>query len=210
MIGRDSITLFHAPQSRSTGTLILLEELGAPYELRVVNMKAGENRQPAYLAVNPMGKVPAILHGGVLVTEQIAIAIYLADLFPAAALAPRQGDPRRGPYLRWMAFYAGSFEPAAVDRALKREPGPQAMSPYGSFDAVMAALTGQLRTASYMLGEDFSAADVLWGGALQWMTTFGIVPETSEIKPYIERTTTRPAALRVREKDAELAASQTA
>jgi glutathione S-transferase len=157
-----------------------------------------------------MGKVPASLHGDILVTEQIAIFIYLADLFPAAALAPKPGDPRRGPYLRWMAFYAGSFEPALVDGALKREPGPQAMSPYGSFDSVMAALTAQLRAGPFILGEQFSAVDVLWGVALQWTTMFGIVPETPEIKVYIERAATRPAAQRVREKDVELAASQTA
>nr|WP_294557620.1 glutathione S-transferase family protein [uncultured Rhodopila sp.] len=204
------VILFHAPQSRSSGTLVLLEELGAPYELRVLNMKAGENREAAYLAVNPMGKVPAILHGGVLVTEQIAISIYLADLFPAAGLAPLPEDPRRGPYLRWMAFYAGSFEPAVVDRALKREPGPQAMSPYGSFDAVMAALTAQLRAGPFILGEQFSAADVLWGSALQWTTMFGIVPKTLEIDAFIERTATRPAALRMRDKDAQLAAAQSA
>jgi glutathione S-transferase len=204
------IILFHAPQSRSSGTLVLLEELGAPYELRVLNMKAGENREAAYLAVNPMGKVPAVLHGGVLVTEQIAIAIYLADLFPEAALAPPPEDPRRGPYLRWMAFYAGSFEPAAVDRALKRDPGPQPMSPYGSFDAVMAVLAAQLKAGPFILGEQFSAADVLWGGALRWMTMFGIVPETPEIKAYIERTANRPAAQRVREKDAELVAARSA
>ncbi len=204
------IILFHAPQSRSSGALALLEELGAPYELRVLNMKAGENREPAYLAVNPLGKVPAILHGDVLVTEQIAISIYLADLFPSAALASPPDDPRRGAYLRWMAFYAGSFEPAVVDRALKREPGPLAMSPYGSFDAVMAAVTAQLRKGPFILGEQFSAADVLWGGALQWMTMFGIVPETPEVKAYIARTTTRPAALRARRRDAELAAANTA
>nr|WP_294507930.1 glutathione S-transferase family protein [uncultured Rhodopila sp.] len=210
MTAADPIILFHAPQSRSTGTLVLLEELGAPYELRLLNMKAGENRQPAYLAVNPMGKVPAILHNGALVTEQIAISIYLADLFPAAALAPGLDDPRRGPYLRWMAFYAGSFEPAAVDRAMKREPGPQAMSPYGSFDAVLATLAAELQAGPYIIGEQFSAADVLWGGALQWMTMFGIVPATPEIQAYIERTTTRPAAVRARQRDAELAAAQSA
>jgi glutathione S-transferase len=206
----DPIILFHTPRSRSSGALVLLEELGVRYELRILNMKAGENREPAYLAVNPMGKVPAILRGDVLVTEQIAIFIYLADLFPAAALAPKPDDPRRGPYLRWMAFYAGSFEPALVDRALKRDPGPQAMSPYGSFDAVMATLNARLRAGPFILGEQFSAADVLWGAALQWTTLFGVVPETPEIKAYIERTATRPAAQRVRDKDAELAAAQSA
>src|SRR5271156_3585144 len=130
----DTITLFHAPNTRSTGTRILLEELGAPYDLRVLNMKAGEQRQPAFLAVNPMGKVPAILHGDALVTEQVAIGIYLADLFPEAGITPAIGDALRGPYLRWYVFYAACFEPAVVDKALKREPGPTPMSPYGDYD----------------------------------------------------------------------------
>jgi glutathione S-transferase len=206
----EKIVLFHAPQSRSSGALILLEELAAPYELRVLNMKAGENREAAYCAINPMGKVPAILHGDVLVTEQVAIYLYLADLFPAAGLAPGLADVRRGSYLRWMVFYASFFEPALVDRAMKREPGGRAMSPYGDFDTVMATLTAQLRTGPFMLGQDFSAADVLWGTALNWTTRFGLVPETPEIKAYVARIASRPAAQRVAARDAELAASQSA
>src|SRR4051794_27415672 len=99
------VTLFHAPNSRSTGTLILLEELSADYDLKLLNMKTGEQRGPAYLAVNPMGKVPAVLHDGALVTEQVAVYLYLADLYPDAKLAPGIGEFLRGPYLRWMAFY---------------------------------------------------------------------------------------------------------
>ncbi|MGD0107457.1 MAG: glutathione S-transferase family protein [Rhodopila sp.] len=208
MSNETKITLFHAPNTRSSGTLILLEELGAPYELRVLNMQAGEQRQPAFLAVNPMGKVPAILHGDVVVTEQVAVFLYLADLFPDAGLAPVLGDKRRGAYLRWMAFYAGCFEPAVMDRAMKRDPAPVMMSPYGDFDTVIATLTEQLRAGPFILGEDFSAADVLWGSALGWTTMFGLVPKTPEIAAYIERTTSRPAARRVKEQDAALAAQQ--
>jgi glutathione S-transferase len=200
------IILFHSPNSRSSGSLILLEELQAPYELRVLNMQAGEQRQPAFLAVNPMGKVPAILHGGALVTEQVAIFIYLADLFPQAGLAPALSDPLRGPYLRWMVFYAACFEPAVVDRATKRDPAPQSMSPYGDFETVMSSLTAQLDAGPYILGQRFSAADVLWGTALQWTTMFGLVPVTPAIKNYIERIAARPAALLVKEKDAAIAA----
>jgi glutathione S-transferase len=127
MSTRDRVTLFHSPNTRSTATLLLLEELGAPYDLKVVNMKAGEQRQPGYLAINPMGKVPALLHDGALVTEQVAVFLYLADLFPQAGLAPAIGDRLRGPYLRWMAFYGSCFEPAVVDRSQKREPAPLAM-----------------------------------------------------------------------------------
>ena len=110
------VTLFHSPNSRSGSALVLLEELGADYELKVLNLKTGEQRQPAYLAVNPMGKVPAIRHGDAVVTEQVAVYLYLADLYPEAGLAPAIGDPLRGPYLRWMAFYGSSFEPALMDR----------------------------------------------------------------------------------------------
>ena len=129
MTTTDTVTLYHAPHSRSSATLTLLEELGAPYRLHVLSLNAGDQRQPAYLAVNPMGKVPAVKHGDALITEQVAIFIYLADLFANAGLAPQMGDPLRGPYLRWLVFYAACFEPAIGDRALKREPAPQRMSP---------------------------------------------------------------------------------
>jgi glutathione S-transferase len=201
-----TIILFHAPNSRSTGTLILLEELGAPYKLRVLNLLAGEQRQAPFLAINPMGKVPALLHNETVVTEQIAIYIYLADLFPEAGLAPAPHDKRRGAYLRWMAFYAACFEPAVVDKAMKREPAPAMMSPYGNFETVIGTVTAQLEAGPYMLGADFSAADVLWGTALQWITMFGLVTETPVIKAYIERVCARPAVLRVKEQDAALAA----
>jgi glutathione S-transferase len=210
MTDAGKIVLFHCPNSRSGGTRVLLEELGAPYELRVMNMQAGEQRQPAFLAINPMGKVPAILHGDVLVTEQVAIYLYLGDLFPGAGLTPAIGDRRRGPYLRWMAFYAACFEPAAVDKAMKREPGPAAMSPYGDFDTVMAMVNAQLAAGPFILGQDFSVADVLWGSALRWTTMFGIVPATPDINAYIQRTTSRPAFTRVTEQDAALAAQQKA
>jgi glutathione S-transferase len=202
------VTLYHSPNTRSTGALILLEELGAPYDLQVLNMKAGEQRQPAYLGVNPMGKVPALKHGDAIVTEQVAVYLYLADLFPEAGLAPGIGDPLRGPYLRWMAFYAACFEPAVVDRFRQNDSGPQTMSPYGDYDTMLGTVVGQLAKGSYLLGERFSAADVLWGTALGWTTMFKLVPELPEIISYVQRIGARPAAARVRAKDAELAAAQ--
>jgi len=211
MTANDTITLFHAAPSRSSGALTLLEELGAPYELHLLNLKAGENRQPAYLAVNPMGKVPAILHNGALVTEQVAIFIYLADLFPKAGLAPAIGDPLRGPYLRWMAFYAACYEPALVDRAAKREQAPLTMCPYGDWDTMLGAVIGQLSKGPYILGERFTAADVLWGGGLGFGRMFGIVPaDEPTIKSYVERITSRPAFVKVAAEDAERAAQQAA
>ncbi len=204
------VTFFHSPNTRSAGTRILLEELGAPYELKIVNMKAGEQRQAPYLAVNPMGKVPAIKVGDALVTEQIAIGIYLADLFPEAGLAPGLTDPLRGPYLRWMVYYAACFEPAVIDRALKRDPAPLAMCPYGDYDTMLKTVVDQLERGPYLLGERFSVADVLWGTALTWMTSFKLVAELPVIMDYVARAQARPATIKVRELDAALAATQAA
>jgi glutathione S-transferase len=206
----DTIVFFHSPQSRSGGTRILLEELGAPYELHAVNMKAGEQRKPAFLAVNPMGKVPAILHRGELVTEQVAIFIYLADLFPRAGLAPGLDDRLRGPYLRWLVYYGSCFEPAVVDRGLKREQAPLAMSPYGDYDTMLKTLTDQLAKGPYLLGERVTAADVLWGTALRWTTMFKLVPELPVITDYIARVGGRPAAVKATAADAALAAEHQA
>ena len=199
------LTFHHAPNTRSTGALVLLEELGAPYTLHLLNMKAGEQRGPAYLAINPMGKVPAITHGDALVTEQVAVFLYLADLFPQAGLAPAIGDPLRGPYLRWMAFYGSCFEPALIDRSMKREAASPSMSPYSDYDTMLKTLTDQLGRGSCLLGERFTAADVLWGTALSWTVMFGLVPELPVITSYIERVNARPAVLRARARDAELA-----
>jgi glutathione S-transferase len=202
------VTLFHAPNTRSSGTLILLEELAADYDLQVLDLKAGEQRQPAYLAINPMGKVPAVRHGDAVITEQVAIYIYLADLYPEAGLAPPIGDPLRGPWLRWLAFYGSCFEPALVDRMMKHESAPASTSPYGDFDTMLRTLTDQLAPGPYLLGQRFTAADVLWGTALAWTTGFGLIPETDLIGAYIGRIVSRPASLRVKARDAELAAAQ--
>lgn len=202
------VTLFHSPNTRSTGALTLLEELGADYRLHVLNMKAGEQRGADYLKINPMGKVPAILHGDALVTEQAAVFLYLADLYPEAGLAPRIGDPLRGPYLRWMVYYGSCFEPAVVDHAMKRPPAPPSTSPYGDYDTMLKTLTDQLAKGPYLLGETFSAADVLWGSALGWTTQFQLVPLLPEIKAYLERAQARPAVARARQKDADILAAQ--
>jgi glutathione S-transferase len=198
------LTFYHAPNTRSTGIRILLEELGAPYDLHLLDLKAGELRQPFYLAINPMGKVPAIRHGEALVTEQIAITIYLADFFSEAGLAPGITDPLRGPYLRWLAFYAGAFEPAVIDRAQQREPTSAAMSPYGDFDTMLKTLLGQLGDGPYMLGDRFTAADVIWGAALGWTLAFKLVPPLPQITAYVRRIAERPATIRARAADAAL------
>jgi glutathione S-transferase len=201
------VTLFHSPSTRSSGALTLLYELGAEFDLHVLNFKAKEQREAAYLAINPMGKVPAVKHGDALVTEQVAVFLYLADLYPEAGLTPAIGDPLRGPYLRWMAYYGSCFEPALIDRALKREPAPPAMCPYGDYDTTISTLTDQLAKGPYLLGDRFTAADVLWGTALTWTTGFKLVPALPVIQSYIDRWNQRPSVARVRAKDAELAAA---
>ncbi|RDS81459.1 glutathione S-transferase family protein [Dyella psychrodurans] len=204
------VMFFHAPNSRSAGTLALLEELNADYELHLINFKTGEQRQPAYRAINPMGKVPAIRHGDALVAEQPAVFIYLADLFPEAGLAPAMGDPLRGPYLRWLVYYGSCLEPAMIDRSLKRDPATPSASPYGTWDDVLNTINAQLAQGPYLLGERFTAADVLWGIALDRVTAFKLVPETPQIRAYVDRVLARPAMRRAAAKDADWAAEQAA
>jgi glutathione S-transferase len=204
------ITLFYSPQTRATGARVLLEELKAPYELHVLNMKAGEQRQPAYLAINPLGKVPAVRVGSSLVTEQAAIYLYLADLFAEAGLAPAVDDPDRGAYVRWL-FIAGScFEPAVVDRYLKREPASLNDTPYASYESLIDMLEKALTPGPYLLGERFTAADLLWGMALRWTTMFGLVEERPAFKAYIERIGSRESIRKVSLEDEQMAAEHDA
>jgi glutathione S-transferase len=208
MADNRKLTLYHAPQTRSVGTLILLEELAADYELRTLDFSKNEQRQAAYLAVNPMGKVPAIVHRGAVVTEQGAVYAYAGDLYPEAGITPAIGDPLRGPYLRWLFFYGSSFEPAVVDRSMKREPAPPSTSPYGDFETTIKTLLDQLGEGPYLLGERFTAADVLWGTALRWMTMFKLVAETPAVKGYVDRVGARPAAQRAAKIDADILAAR--
>ena len=202
------VTFFHAPHTRSGATRALFEELGVDYELHALDFKAGEQRQPAYLAINPMGKVPAIRHGDALITEQPAVFLYLADLYPAAQLAPPLGDPLRGPYLRWMVYYGSCFEPAVLDKSIQREPLSPSACAYGDYDTMLKTLTDQLEKGPWLLGDTFTAADVLWGTALNWTTQFKLVPELPVLRAYIDRVLARPAMQRAAAADAALAASQ--
>jgi glutathione S-transferase len=204
------LTLYHAAPSRSSTVLWLLEELGQPFELVVIDLKTGEQRQPPYLAINPMGKVPAVKHattaGNIIVTESAAICTYLADEFPAAKLAPAIGDPARAAYLRWMFFHGSAFEPAVIDHALKREPGKPMMMPYGDYDTTINSLAAALTKGPYLLGERFSAVDVQMGSNLRWTMQFGIVPQRSEFVSYVDRLLQRPALIRALARDEKLVA----
>lgn len=205
-VNKDELVLYHAPNTRSAGARILLEELGVPYRLHVLNMKANEQRGPAFLAVNPMGKVPALVHQGVLITEQAAVYLYLADMFPQAGLAPAVNDVMRGAYLRWMVFYGSCFEPALIDQAMKREPGPPSATPYGDAETTIATISDHLEKGPYILGDRMTAVDILWGTSLQWVTRFKLMTPTPAVQAYIDRMAARPSFAKIRDEDAALSA----
>ena len=195
----DTVIFYHNPRSRAQMVHWMLEEAGAPYEIRPIDFETGENRQPAFLAINPMGKLPTIIHRGVTVTETAAICAYLADAFPAAGLAPATDDPRRGTWLRWLFFAAGCFEPALIDRMFQRpDPGSKGALGYGSYEDVLAALKIALTPGPYILGDTFSAADVYVGSEINWAMGFGAPGLKGEpvFEAYVERLKTRPAFLR--------------
>ena len=198
-----TLTLYHNPKSRSASARVLLEALGVPYDVQTIDFANGQNRTPEFLALNPLGKLPTLVHDGAVITEQVAITIYLADRFPAAGLAPAVDDLLRGPYLRWLAFYAACFEPALMDHAFQRTPLDPATSPYRDYDTVIETLVAQLGRGDYLLGDRLTAADLLWGTGLRWTTAFGIVPRLPVIMAYIERVSAHPAMVRAAKLDAE-------
>lgn len=204
------ITLYYSPQTRATGARVLLEELNVPYTLHVLNMKMGEQRQPAYLSINPLGKVPAVRVGETLVTEQGAIYLYLADLFPEAGLAPGLGDPDRGAYVRWLFIYGSCFEPAVVDRYMKREPGSMNETPYASYEALIDLLEETFKKGPYLLGDRFTAADLLWGIALRWTTMFGLVEARPAFQAYMARIGNRESLQKVSAEDVVMVAEHEA
>ena len=202
----NKLTLYHIAPSRSSIALWMLEEIGEPYDIHLLSMKTGANREPAYLAVNPMGKVPALRHGDAVITEVAAVCCYLADAFPQAGLNIPQGDPRRGPYLKWLFFGPGTLEGAVMDRAFPRAAqAPRAALGYGDFDTTMDVVAAAVTPGPYLMGEKFTAADVVIGSNLRWATQFKLIPERKEFVDYVARFVDRPAAKRAAAKDEELA-----
>lgn len=202
------LLLYHASPSRSSAVLWMLEEIGQPYDIHLLSLDAKENRQPDYLAVNPMGKVPALKHKGAVITEAAAICTYLADEFPQAGLNVPIGDARRGPYLKWLFFAPSCIEPAVLDRFLKHEGGPQRMIGWGDFDSVLGTMQKGLATGPYLLGDKFTAADVVMGSAVRFGMVFKMLPELPEFKAYSARLGARPAMQRAQAKEAEFAAKR--
>jgi glutathione S-transferase len=204
------LTLYHASPSRSSIVHWMLEELGEPYKLEVLNLRAGDQRKPAYLAINPMGKVPTLKDGDVVVSEVAAICCYLADAYPKARLAPPIGDKRRGDYLKWLFYGPSCLEPAMIDKALNRPPAPRSTAGWADYDTVIEVLRSAVGAREYLLGEQFTAADIVIGSGLRWGMLFKMFPELPEFVTYVDRLKARPAMQRQLAKDEELAKQQSA
>lgn len=192
----DEIIFHHAPMSRSNIVHWMLEELGIPYKLNAMSLERGDHKKPEYLALNPMGKVPTISHRGVVISEAAAICAYLADEFPAAKLSVPIGDPRRGLYYKWLFFGPSCLEQAIIDRLHNRTLAPARALSYGSYDDVMNTIAKQVAEGPYLLGEQFTAADVVVGLGLQWGTMMKAVAERPEFSAYMGRLQQRPALQR--------------
>ncbi len=199
------LVFYFAPQSRAGIVLWMLEELGVPYRMEVLDLKKGEHKSPDYLGVNPMGKVPAIKHGGTVVTEAAAICCYLADEYPQAGLSPLVGDPQRGTYLRWLFFAPSCIEPAMTAKAFQYPPAPASAVGYGDFDTVMEVISGAVSQGDYLLGDRFSAADVVLGSTLRYGMMFGAIPKQPEFEAYAARLAARPALQRADARNQEIA-----
>ncbi len=199
------LTLYHIAPSRSSIALWMLEEVGAPYEIKLLKMSEGENLKPDYLAINPLGKVPALKHGDQVITEVAAICTYLADEFPERKLNIPVGTPRRGVYLKWLFFGPSVMEPAMTDRAFPRKETPRATAlGWRDFDTVLDVLAKAVTPGPYLMGEQFTAADVVIGSGLRYGMMFKMIPERKEFQDYVARFAARPAAQRASAKDQQL------
>jgi glutathione S-transferase len=198
----DELVFYTNPMSRGRIVRWMLEEVGTPYRTEILEY-ASSMKSPEYLAVNPMGKVPAIRHGDVVVTEGGAICAYLADAFPEAGLAPAIGDKRRGTYFRWLFFAAGPIEAAVSARSMGWEAAPEKsrMLGWGSYADVMNAIEGAVTDREYLLGDRFSAADVYFGSHVIWGMGFGGIEKRPALEAYAARLQARPANKRAAEID---------
>ena len=198
----ETITFYTNPMSRGRIVRWMLEEVGEPYETVMLDYGTSM-KAPEYLAINPMGKVPAIRHGDTVVTEAAAICAYLADMFPDKGLAPAPANQRRGPYYRWMFFAAGPVEAAVTGKALGllAPEEKKTMAGYGTFDETMNALESAVSQSPYICGDQFTAADVYVGSQIGWGMMFGTIDKRPAFADYVGRLQSRPAARRANEID---------
>ncbi len=199
------IILYHAPMSRSAIARWTLEEVGEPYRVETVDIRTGAGgRTPEYLKINPMGKVPAIKHGDVVVAENAAIAAYLGDAFPEKSLAPKIGDPTRGEYLRLLFWAANCIEPAMMQAHLKFDT-QRGQAGWGDAELVFDVLAQTVARTPWLLGEDFSMADVIVGSGVAFGTQFGMMEKRPEYMDYLARIDARPARQRAQKLEMEAA-----
>jgi len=198
----ESLTFYTNPMSRGRIIRWMLEEVGEPYETVVLDygttMKGAD-----YLAINPMGKVPAIKHGDAVVTECAAICAYLADAFPEKGLAPPLGDRARAPYFRWLFFAAGPVEAAVTNKSLEVSFADEkkAFVGYGSFEEAIDNLERAIQPGPYVCGDRFTAADVYVGAQIGWGMMFGSIEKRPAFEAYFGRLQARPAAIRANQLD---------
>lgn len=203
----DELVLYTHPQSRGRIARWMLEEVGAPYRTELLGY-GGTMKSPDYLAVNPMGKVPAIRHGDMVVTEAAAICAYLADAFPEAQLAPAHGSKARGPYYRWLFFGAGPVEMQMMTKLMGFDTtGKELQVGFGSAQAVVDAIEMALSDSDYLAGDQFTAADVYLGSHIGWGMQWGSMEKRPVFERYYERIGARPAAQRAKAIDDEAAAT---
>jgi glutathione S-transferase len=194
------ITLYHRAKTRSSRFIFLLEELGVPYQLKLVTTRTREGGEVDPANPHPHGKVPALSDDGVLVFESAAITLYLTDKYPKAGLGPVVGDPKRGPYLSWLAYYAGVLEPAILSKFMKMEV-PRGMAGWVPAEEAIAALAKQLSPGPFILGERFSGADVLFGTTFAMFGQNPLIPQSKVIQEYAQRVVGRPAFARALARD---------
>jgi glutathione S-transferase len=201
----DELVFYTNPQSRGRLVRWMLEEVGQPYRTEVLDY-ATTMKASAYLAINPMGKVPAITHGNTVVTECAAICAYLADAFPQAKLAPPSGARQRAPYYRWMFFTAGPIEFAVSNKALgfAVPPERERMMGYGNVERALNTLETAVSEADYLAGDNFTAADLYVGSHLNFGMMFGTIDKRPAFERYVGRITARPAFARATQLDNEL------
>jgi len=202
----DELVLYTNPMSRGRVVRWMLEEIGQPYKVEVLDY-ASTMKGPAYLAINPMGKVPALRHGEAIVTETAAICAYLADAFPQARLAPPPGDRLRAPYYRWLFFCAGPYEAASSNKVLGFvvPPERERMMGYGNIGKVLSTLEAAVSSGDYLVGNSFTAADVYVGSQIGFGMMFGMLEARPAFERYWQRLSTRPAFVRAKELDDEKA-----
>jgi len=198
-----AIVLYHHPFSRAANVVWMLEEVGAPYELRFVDIMKGEQKKPDILALNRMGKLPVLVDDGTVVTESAAIAMYLGDRYSYGKLAPKVDDPLRGTYFRWTFFAPSVIEPGSAAKGGKWE-FREGAAGWGNHEAMLGAIDSALEKGPFLLGENFSMADVVFGGTLRAMRLFNMLELKPSVSDYVERVISRPAFKRADEKNAAI------